>query len=68
MAHYMEYMWPALFSRASHPVFAGQAVAQTMDLVGLEGASQMGLCGADAVSQPPGHVGNQLTPELSRSP
>ena len=40
IAHYMEYMWPALFSRASHPVFAGQAVAQTMDLVGLEGASQ----------------------------
>jgi len=40
MAHYMEYMWPALFRRASHPVFAGQAVAGTMDLVGVEGASQ----------------------------
>ncbi|MEM7663579.1 MAG: hypothetical protein AAF292_15155 [Pseudomonadota bacterium] len=38
MAHYMEYMWPALFSRASHPLFAGQAVNNAMDLAGIEGA------------------------------
>lgn len=38
MGHYMEYMWPALFSRASHPVFAGQAVGEAMDVVGIEGA------------------------------
>lgn len=36
--HYMEYMYPALFSRASHPIFVGQAVAPAMDLVGIEGA------------------------------
>mgnify|MGYP001824757558 FL=1 len=40
MAHYMEYMWPALLRRASHPVFAGQAVAPAMDIVGIEGASR----------------------------
>lgn len=38
MDHYMEYMWPALFSRASHPIFAGDSVSSAMDLVGIEGA------------------------------
>ncbi|MEM9938323.1 MAG: hypothetical protein AAF768_05715 [Pseudomonadota bacterium] len=38
MAHYMEYMWPALFSRASHPLFAGQSINNAMDLAGIEGA------------------------------
>lgn len=42
MGHYMEYMWPALFSRASHPIFAGQAVADSVDVVGIEGAEQWG--------------------------
>ncbi|MGF1454878.1 MAG: hypothetical protein ACFB6R_05810 [Alphaproteobacteria bacterium] len=42
MGHYMEYMWPALFSRASHPVFAGEAVGPTMDVVGINGAEQWG--------------------------
>ncbi|MEL6519993.1 MAG: hypothetical protein AAFQ66_03460 [Pseudomonadota bacterium] len=40
MAHYMEYMWPALFSRASHPVFFGSAFGLSMDVVGIEGAEQ----------------------------
>ena len=38
--HYMEYMWPALFSRACHPVFAGNAVGESLDLVGIEGAER----------------------------
>lgn len=36
--HYMEYMYPALFKRASHPIFAGIAVNTAMDLQGIEGA------------------------------
>lgn len=40
LGHYMEYMYPALFSRASHPVFVGRAVNDSMDLVGIEGAEQ----------------------------
>lgn len=38
LGHYMEYMYPALLSRASHPVFAGNAVAESVDLVGIENA------------------------------
>ncbi len=38
MGHYMEYMWPALFSRACHPVFAAQSVGATMDVVAIEAA------------------------------
>jgi hypothetical protein len=38
MAKYMEYMWPALFRRASHPVSFGPAVANAMDIVGIENA------------------------------
>ncbi|MEO1729545.1 MAG: hypothetical protein AAFR64_02270 [Pseudomonadota bacterium] len=38
LAHYMEYMWPALFSRACHPVFSGAAVNDSLDLVGIDGA------------------------------
>ena len=33
---YMAYMYPAMFSRASHPVFAGSAVFGAMDLAGFE--------------------------------
>ena len=40
MAHYMEYMWPALIRRASHPVFGGSSVGNSMDLVGIEGAER----------------------------
>ncbi len=38
LARYMEYMYPALLARASHPVYAGNTVAPAMDLVGLPGA------------------------------
>jgi len=38
MAKYMEYMWPALFSRASHPVSFGPAVSNALDVVGIENA------------------------------
>lgn len=37
--HYMEHMYPALFKRASHPVFSGKAVADAMDISGIEGAN-----------------------------
>ncbi len=37
MSRYMEYMWPNLLSRASHPIFMSNAVYQSMDLVGIEG-------------------------------
>lgn len=40
MAHYMEYMWPALFSRASHPVFSGGSISSVMDVHGIEGAER----------------------------
>ena len=38
MSRYMEYMWPNLLKRASHPIFMSNAVYQSMDLVGIEGA------------------------------
>lgn len=38
MNHYMEYMYPALFSRACHPVFFGTSVSDALDLSGIEGA------------------------------
>jgi hypothetical protein len=34
----MEHMIPALLSRASHPVVVGKSVADSLDLVGIEGA------------------------------
>lgn len=34
---YMEYMYPALFSRACHPVFFGQAASVALDLMNAEG-------------------------------
>ena len=36
--HYMEFMYPELLSRASHPIYAGRAIAPAMDLSGIEGA------------------------------
>lgn len=38
MSRYMEYMWPNLLKRASHPIFMSNAVYQSMDLVGIEEA------------------------------
>ncbi len=35
--HYMEYMYPALLARASHPVYAGTAISPAMDIDGIEG-------------------------------
>ena len=37
---YMAYMWPALLSRACHPIFFGQAAAPALDLFGIEGAER----------------------------
>jgi hypothetical protein len=38
MNKYMEHMYGELFKRASHPVFLGNAVNNSMDLVGIENA------------------------------
>ena len=38
MSLYMEYMWPALFRRACHPVYMGGSVYRAMDMVGIENA------------------------------
>ncbi|MFP6807443.1 MAG: hypothetical protein VB957_09700 [Pseudomonadales bacterium] len=38
MDHYMEHMLSAQLIRASHPVFFGRAVADAMDLEGIDGA------------------------------
>ena len=37
---YMQYMYPALFSRASHPVLYGQAANRAMDIMNAEGMEQ----------------------------
>jgi hypothetical protein len=37
---YMQFMWPALLRRACHPVFAGNAVFEALDIVGIDGAQQ----------------------------
>ena len=38
MSRYMEHMWPNLLKRASHPIFGGYVIWESMDLVGIEGA------------------------------
>lgn len=38
MGRYMEHMFPALLSRASHPVVMGTVVYDSMDIVDIEGA------------------------------
>ena len=38
LSRYMEHMWPNLLKRASHPIFGGNAIWQSMDLVGIQGA------------------------------
>ena len=40
LAKYMEYMTPALFSRASHPVWTGSAANTAMDLMNAEGMEE----------------------------
>ncbi len=37
LAKYMEYMYPALFARACHPILYGQAASRAMDLMNAEG-------------------------------
>ena len=37
LARYMEYMFPAMLSRASHPVFQGSAVSTAMDIMNADG-------------------------------
>ena len=37
LAKYMEYMFPAMLSRASHPVFQGLAVSPAMDIMNAKG-------------------------------
>ena len=37
LGKYMEFMYPALFSRASHPVLFGTAANEAMDLMNAEG-------------------------------
>ena len=37
LAKYMEYMFPAMLSRASHPVFRGPAVSPAMDIMNADG-------------------------------
>ena len=37
LAKYMEYMMPALLSRASHPVFYGAAASPALEMFGVEG-------------------------------
>ena len=39
-AQYMDYMWPALLTRACHPVFGGEVLGPAMDVWGIEGAQQ----------------------------
>ena len=38
LSRYMEHLWPNLLKRASHPIFGGNTIFQSMDLVGIEGA------------------------------
>ena len=37
---YMAYMWPALLSRASHPVFFGEAAGSALELLNAPGMQQ----------------------------
>lgn len=37
LAKYMEYMYPALFSRASHPVLFGESASSAIDLMNADG-------------------------------
>ena len=41
----MSYMWPALLRRACHPVIGGRALADALDLWGIEGAERWSMAG-----------------------
>lgn len=41
--HYMEHMYPALFSRACHPIFYASGVGFDADISGIEGAEHWEL-------------------------
>ncbi len=46
LGRYMAYMWPALLTRACHPVLFGEAAAEALDVWGIDNArawSQAGL-------------------------
>jgi hypothetical protein len=43
--HYMAYMWPALLSRACHPVMAGEVASLAIDTWGIEGAEEWSMAG-----------------------
>lgn len=45
MNKYMEFMYPELFKRASHPVLFGTATAPAMDTWGIEGAERWTTAG-----------------------
>ncbi len=51
---YMAHMYPAMFARAGHPVFAGPVVA-AIDLWGIEDAERWSLVGLVPLPQPPRH-------------
>lgn len=38
MNKYMEHMYPELFKRASHPVYVGNAISNSVDIVGIANA------------------------------
>ena len=39
-AHYMDYMWPQLFKRASHPVFFAYVLNPALDIVAAQGMEE----------------------------
>lgn len=45
MDRYMEHMYPELFKRACHPVFAGPVVARALDYWGLENGERWSMVG-----------------------
>lgn len=45
MSRYMEYMWPELLKRASHPVVMGTSAAPAMDIWGIENAEDWSSVG-----------------------
>jgi len=40
LGRYMAYMWPALLKRACHPIIGGGAVADTMEVWGIDGGGR----------------------------
>jgi len=45
MDRYMAHMYPAMFRRASHPVFAGPVVARALDIWGIENGERWSMVG-----------------------